>query len=500
MKVSKLALATAIAWGVYAGHAQAQDLQPGSATRSATFVNDYYYQPDNEASPSDRVRPTLPPEASPSDRVRPTLPPNAAEKEVAADIMQAPPSEEATCDAWHLFCQKDSGWNFHGFIDGGVMANTGGPLDGFNGPLTFPDRSYGQMNQAYFIAENTIDTGGCGWDIGGRVDVLYGSDYVYNMETGLELSQTGAPRWNQKNTGVNPPFAPPVNPEYGLALPQFYVEAGYNDLSVKLGHFYTVIGYEVVPSIGNFFYTHAYTMQYGEPFTHTGALATYKYSDSTNLVGGIVNGWDNFDRVVDTGAFLGGFSWSDSEAGRSLAWTIILSPNEPILLGPNAGALTNRNMYSLVFSQSFGQADKWQYVFQHDYGWQQGANVLGGGAANSAEWYGVNQYLFYTINDCWKAGMRFEWFRDDDGARVTGLRNPNNFIFGDSYAGNFFECSFGMNWTPTANVTFRPEIRYDWFDGAKVGEGGSGPVGGGPFRGGTANDQLVVGLDGIFTF
>ena len=47
---------------------------------------------------------------------------------------------------------------------------------------------------------------------------------------------------------------------------------GYNDWKIKLGHFYTPIGYEVVPANGNFFYTHAYTMQYGEPFTHTGVL------------------------------------------------------------------------------------------------------------------------------------------------------------------------------------------------------------------------------------
>ena len=55
-------------------------------------------------------------------------------------------------------------------------------------------------------------------------------------------------------------------------MPQAYAEVGYNDLTVKVGHFYTIIGYEVVPAPDNFFYSHAYTMQYGEPFTHTGML------------------------------------------------------------------------------------------------------------------------------------------------------------------------------------------------------------------------------------
>ncbi len=474
MKLSKLAFATAIAWGIYAGNASAQ--MPGHAggVQPTSFANEYYYQPADPASPSDQagLAPVGPAVAVPG------VPGAACDQPVCCDD---------ECEPWHLFCQKECGWNFYGWASGGIMGNLHNPGDHFNGPVTFPDRDYGQFNQLYGVLENTIDTGGCGWDFGGRVDVLFGSDYFFTQSTGLELHDDGSSHWNQNAAGFGS--------EYGLALPQFYVEAGYNDLSVKVGHFYTVIGYEVVPAVGNFFYTHAYTMQYGEPFTHTGALATYKYSDSTALVAGIVNGWDHFDREVDTGAGIFGFTWSNEDAGRSLAWNIILSPNEPIAFGPNAGLLTNRNMYSLVFQQTFGCCDEWQYVFQHDYGWQHDGNALPAAGAASAEWYGINQYLFYTINDCWKAGMRFEWFRDDDGARVTGLRNQNNAIFGENFAGNFFEISAGLNWTPHTNWTIRPEIRYDWFDGINASGNATRP-----FRGGTGDDQLLLGFDVIATF
>ena len=53
-------------------------------------------------------------------------------------------------------------------------------------------------------------------------------------------------------------------------MPQLYADFAYNRLTVRLGHFYTIIGYEVVTAPDNFFSSHAYTMQYGEPFTHTG--------------------------------------------------------------------------------------------------------------------------------------------------------------------------------------------------------------------------------------
>ena len=59
----------------------------------------------------------------------------------------------------------------------------------------------------------------------------------------------------------------------------------------------------------------------------------------------------------------------------------------------------------------------------------------------TAEWYGINQYLFYKLNCCWTAGSRFEWFRDDDGFVVTGLRPGNPLV------GNFFARQFLRNVT-----------------------------------------------------
>lgn len=395
---------------------------------------------------------------------------------------EAPPKkepaaeEEPACEPWRLFCQKECGWNLYGFASGGIMANFHDPADNFNGPVVFPDRDDGQFNQLYAILENTIDTGGCGWDWGGRVDLLYGTDYILTQAIGLETHDDGTPHWNG-------------NRFYGLALPQAYLEVGYNDWAFKLGHFYTPIAYEVVANTGNFFYTHAYTHQYNEPFTHTGVQATYKYSDTTSVIAGFVNGWDAFDREVDTGAGVFGLLWT-GDNGLSLALTGIVSPNEPILLGPDAGLLTNRNMYALVVSYTFGADDEWQYVFEHDNGVQLGGNAFTPG--RTAEFYSVTQYLFYKINDCWKAGGRFEWNRDDDGARVTGLR-PGNTIVGESFAGNFFDISVGLNWTPTANLTVRPELRYDWFDGISL-------TGLRPYDDGTRDDQWLAGFDVIYLF
>ena len=137
-------------------------------------------------------------------------------------------------------------------------------------------------------------------------------------------------------------------------------------------------------------------------------------------------------------------------------------------------------MYSLVFDYAIN--DCWQYVIQHDNGWQEEDGV-----ALDTEWYGINQYLFYTINDCWKAGARFEWFRDDDGTRVAGVRAGNP--AGGGYVGDFYEISAGLNWTPRTNLTVRPEARWDWFEGTGL-----------PYDEQTQDHQFTAGLDAVLVF
>ena len=61
--------------------------------------------------------------------------------------------------------------------------------------------------------------------------------------------------------------------------------------SVKVGHFYTIIGWEVVTAPDNFFYSHAYTMYNSEPFTHTGVLGhAWPLTEDVEVYGGYTLG------------------------------------------------------------------------------------------------------------------------------------------------------------------------------------------------------------------
>jgi hypothetical protein len=374
---------------------------------------------------------------------------------------------------------KQSDLAVTGWVDGGIMGNGQDTADRFNGPLTFPDRNgEGQANQIWLSVDSSAPANNCGWFVGGHMDLFYGSDFFFTTAAGLDGSAVAnTPRWNTDPRSL-----------YGFSMPQLYVETDYNDWKIKWGHFFSIIGYEVVPAIGNFFYSHSYAMQYGEPFTHTGVLVTKPVGDNLSFSGGLVAGWNTFD-AEDRGAGMGGVTYTDPNWG-SLAFSII-SGDDSTVNEPGVGPFASRTLYSLVWTRNF--TSRFSYVLQHDLGNQNFADTARGGGA---QWFGLNQYLFYKLNCCWTAGLRIEWFRDDDGFVVTGLR-PGNAIDGASFPGNFYEITAGLNYKPNGNLAIRPEVRWDWYNGV-ANAGSTNPPVTSPFNSGTSNSQFTFGVDGVY--
>ena len=353
---------------------------------------------------------------------------------------------------------KDMGIEVGGWASAGITYASHNGNHQSNAPISFNDRNNEfQLNQLNLFIERAVNTEGNVWDIGGRVDFMFGTDARNTHATGFDnqiLGSTGNKTFN----------------EYDIAFPQAYAEIFApigNGLTAKIGHFYTNIGYEVVTAPDNFFYSHAYTMLYAEPFTHSGALLTYKVNDNISVSAGAVTGWDNFDRNGGDWSFLGGASWTSDDEKTSAAVSLITGEN-----GDDSIA-QNTTMYSVVISHDFN--DNLHYVFQHDFGTQEN----GAGAGDDSDWYGINQYLTYDVNDKVGLGLRGEWFSDSDG-RVSG-----------SYGANYYAVSAGVNYTPISWLKFRPEVRYDWADTNGAGNA---------YDNGNENDEISLAMDMIVTF
>ncbi|MCR9292779.1 MAG: porin [bacterium] len=439
MKITKWALSAAIAAACLGGSASAQ--QPSGATAS-----DYYAQdpaPVVSSAQLQEYSAVIPASCGCTDT------PVSGGCDTSCDL-----GCDGGCDSacgggcgGLLAGLKDSGYDFGGWASVGYHT--------YNNSLFNSHADRVRLHQAWLYAEKAAD-GSDGLGFGGRIDYLYGVDAQDTQAFGIDNDH-----WdNSWDNGI-----------YGHAIPQLYGEIAYGDLSVIVGHFFTLIGYEVVGAPGNFFYSHSYTMYNSEPFTHTGALATYSAGDNLTLYGGYVMGWDSgFEDNGD--AFLGGYSVDLTDNLNITNQYVVGRFGET--KGPVDDGFRNGGevgwMTSFIATATL--TDKLTYVFWTD--------ILdtdhGNGNPTERETFDVNQYILYTLNDYLVWGSRLEWYNIDKGVYdVTDGRS-------DIYA-----FTTGFNVKPGENLIFRPEIRWDWDkDGVAGLELG--------------NSQTTFGMDAIFTF
>lgn len=406
-------------------------------------------------------------------------------------------------DANETSLLKNNGIVVGGWANGGVTYNATNPANGFNGPVTFGDRdSEFQLNQLNLFVQRAVATEGDSWSFGGRFDVMFGTDAIFTQAYGVpSYDINGGYSRNRSHWDLNMLNSGTDNRFYDLALPQAYLEAYIpvgNGLNVKAGHFYTPIGYETVPAPDNFFYTHAYTMQYGEPFTHTGVLGNYAVDGNWSVVGGALTGsatggWDGgFDKQLGNWGGLLGATWTSNDKGTSANITGTYSAASE----QNSAAFA---MYSIVIKHNI--TDKTHLMLQHDHGFANNTYDWATLTPNAidAEWYGVNMHLTYDIKDNLTAGIRTEWFRDQNGFRVCspGRIAAATDNTGVSYAGvgqvasctatSYYAVTAGVNWKPMPWLNLRPNVRYDWADGSR------------PF-GNAKQDQFLFSTDFSVTF
>ncbi len=392
---------------------------------------------------------------------------------------------------------KDNGITVGGWANAGITYNPSNPSNGINGPVTFGDLSgTPQLNQLNLTIQRAVATEGTEWSFGGRFDAMFGTDAIFTQAYGVPTYDVNSGlaknrgNWDLSLLNMN---------TYGIALPQAYMETYVpvgNGLDVKIGHFYTPIGYETVPANENFFYTHAYTMQYGEPFTHTGALGTYTLNSNWSALGGVTTGsatggWDGgYNQQLGNWSGIAGTTWTSDDKGSSANITATYGATSEQSSNPFA-------MYSIVVKHNI--TDKTHLVLQHDHGYANGV-ITPYGSNQNAEWYGINSHLTYDLKDDLTIGMRAEWFDDANGfrvwspGRVAAATYVNASGGASSYAGstytsnaaavNYYQLTFGANWKPVAWLNLRPNVRYDFLSGA----GSYSPFGG-------KQDQVLFSTD-----
>jgi len=325
-------------------------------------------------------------------------------------------------------CLKDKGITVAGWLAMGYQNNPDGAFTGNGG---FGGQPGGQhedgkfnINQLYLYIAKVAD-GSKGFDWGYRADLIYGVDgndtQAFGNQPGHFDFQNG---WDH---GI-----------YEWAMPQLYGEVAMGNLSVKLGHFYTPVGYEVVTTPDNFFFSKQITFYNSEPFTHTGALATYKVNDKLTVIGGWTLGWDTaFNQNLGGSNGLFGVTYAASDK-TTLVYSTAFG---------EFGVRGNGSINSFILSQKW--SDKLMTVHQFDVlSTNSGTSLKTPGLYQADNSTGLINYAFYQLTDKAKAGVRYEWYKAD----------------GTSY--NTF--TYGVNYQVTPNVLVRPEMRHNWAPGNDV--------------------------------
>ncbi|QDT00531.1 outer membrane beta-barrel protein [Adhaeretor mobilis] len=331
------------------------------------------------------------------------------------------------------------GWTQVGYHDEQTeLSNT------FDDGLAFNDlQDRINLHQQYFFLGKDAD-GSDGWDWGFRTDVMYGTDAQKTQAFGNPGAGT---------RGFGSYDASLDHGYYGWAIPQAYAELENGDFNVKIGKFYTLVGYEVVTAPDNFFYSHSLTMFNSEPFTHTGVLTSYTGFGGLTLYNGWTAGWDTgFDNTLGGSNYLGGFGLDISD---NLSFTYITTYGN---FGARDGGQDDSYSHSIVIAASL--TDRLEYVFQSDLVGID-ATADNGTQIGSNDQTGINQYLFYQWNDRVKLGSRMEWWKSD----------------GTSH----YELTSGVNFSVLDNLVVRPEYRMDWAPGLDV-------------------DRDTIGIDAILTY
>lgn len=334
------------------------------------------------------------------------------------------PSEPLKIVPGEMLGVKAGGWTQIGYHGNETrLSDTVNDQDAFN-----DHAGRANLHQQWLWMEKSLSGDPSYWDWGFRADIVYGTD-------AQKTQAFGGDGWDN-----DPDFD--HNGGYGWALPQVYGEVGIGEFSVKMGHFYTLMGYEGVMAPDNFFYSHSLAMFNSEPFTHTGVVATYGLSDNLEVYGGWTAGWDTGFEAEDNGSnFLGGASYTYADM---LTLTHIVAAGDFGDIGRDGYA------HSIVADMML--TERLNYVFQTDF------KVID---ETQNDEFGINQYLIYELNECWGAGTRMEWWKQD----------------GDSN----YALTGGLNYRPHANFVLRPEVRHNWNPGNYDGE-------------------TVFGMDAILTY
>ena len=182
-------------------------------------------------------------------------------------------------------------------------------------------------------------------------------------------------------------------------------------LTLKGGKFVTLLGYEVIESPNNLNFSRGYLFSLAIPFTHTGGLLSYTFTDWFSVTAGVVLGWDNSKDNNDRPSATGQFAFTPvKDFTANLNW----------IAGPEQNDNNTHQRYVLDFVFNYTGIKNLTLGANVDYGHEDTEAFLTSLETRrdtDAIWWGWALYAAYDWTEKLRTALRQEFFKDADGAR-----------------------------------------------------------------------------------
>lgn len=357
---------------------------------------------------------------------------------------------------------EDANINLYGFVEGSYNYNLTAPKGDPNEGRSFDQyKNQGVFDQGDLTLERTVDASKKQFDVGFRVEMLWGSD-------ASQVHSNGLFDW----------YDSPQDPQNQWDLNQAYVDLALpvgNGLRIRGGKYVTPLGAETINPNGNAFFSHDYLFNYAIPFTQTGLIGTYGLDDNWTVEGGVFRGWEqSTDDNNSAPSYEAKVGWVSTDKKWSVTNNVVSGPEQA------DNSRDFRTVWDMVAMYTPDPNGPWTFTVNTDYGYENNAPNPGEGAPVDSQWYGVAGYAGYKLNSMYLLNSRLEWFRDNNGTR-TGV------------AANFYEATLGVTIKPFpdsaigSGLLIRPEVRWDHSDEPFFGNGQD-------------HNQATLAVDVIFNF
>ncbi|MEI7768043.1 MAG: outer membrane beta-barrel protein [Phycisphaerae bacterium] len=396
-----------------------------------------------------------------------TLPPSVAS-------LQAAPAERAPLMAGldYLGVAKtldNLGINIYGYVQAGYYHDFGrGNNELGNAGIAFLSKGSQHllMNGIDLNIERVI-ADRSKFDIGGRVEVLYGTDGKYLHSNGLNFYGDNA-------------AGPDADPDdYQFTLVQAYIDVSLpvaNGLLLRVGKFNCMMGYESTYPVTAPFYSHSYNF-YCLPLTHSGVSLDYNFSEELGGALYVVRGYDQATKDVNDVVSYGAQVRYAPKAIAGLTTTL------NVYAGPE-GSSNGRWLQVYNAIASYKVNDALTVAAEFTYG---NTDVPAIGSftpySTTSDRYDGVLYASYVFNKYVTGNARAEWVWGNVSNGTTGM------------TGNIFAFTLGTTLTPFPDTKYlstlkvRPEVRWDSAGGDASG-----------LFSGHDSQRVTAGLDIIYAF